>query len=139
MNKLGRSSRGKLLAKRVIKNIKNNKPVDMVKSHLEVGYSKNSAESCRGLETEGYKTTMKSWEDKMKPLLEDISEGYFKLLDDDLKDGKAKAGTGRDKAYIADIIAKNKNLIEGKATEIIDHNIESNEQADKIIDEVMSK
>lgn len=132
------TSKGELVARDVINNVRQGKKPDIVKVHLKHGYSQSSAIAVKATKTQGYKRVMKTFEDKIKKDLEDITSMAATQIKERL--AAKETVTLRDLAYVADLSNKNLNLVQGKATERVENVVQFTdpEQARKYIEESLS-
>ena len=110
-------SPAELVALDVIEELGNNRRPNITEIGVNRGYARSTA--AKGMITRNpiYKRTIKRFEDKIGKTLEDITTMASNQIKERLR-VKEKT-TLRDLAYISDLAVKNRNLIQGKATENI--------------------
>jgi len=106
------------VAKDTIKAVVKGKKPNIYRSSIKHGYSKSSAKSHKVLNTKTYKNIMDDFVKQMKR----IKKKNLDNLED--KVNKNEKATIRDNAYLDDLMTKNINLLEGKATNIEGTDIE---------------
>ena len=129
------------VAETAIKHVRNGTKVNLSQIQRDVGYSESSVQAHKAIKTETYKEIIGKYNDDIVNEMKVANRQALSLLRQKLialQEGKEKF-TVRDVAYVIDLIQKNINLGEGKATEniAIEQRITSTEEAEEYLKQVL--
>lgn len=93
---------------------------------MDAGYSENTAKQPSSVITPDVMA-------KVNPIIAKMESIRNRALDA-ITDDKLKVSTARDNTYVADILTKNSQLLQGNATEIVHTTSLSKEEQDKLLD-----
>jgi len=131
------SLNAKKVAQDIAKSVGDGQLINVYEVQKNAGYSHQSAKAHKALKTKTFIQEFAKYEDVLRPKLEDLSQGLadkiFVKMQEDNKN------TMRDYAYTFDLLNKHINLMQGKSTEIVQHNFESEEDATKFIEGELRK
>lgn len=119
----------------VIGSLSTNKQVNLYRIQRNNGYTHSSARAMAAPRTKTYKNIMSDFISQMKKIKDKNLKNLAKAVDQNDK------ATIRDYAYLDDLMTKNINLLEGKATTVIKETkvIETVEQAKEYLKEVLTR
>ena len=126
------------VALEAIKTVRKGEKPNIYRIQRKHGYSHASAKSMKATTTKTYKITMADFVSKMKKIKQKNLDNLEVKVNDDENNNKS---TIRDHAYLDDLMTKNINLLEGKATEITEEktDIKSIEDAKEYLKKALNE